>query len=263
MGEFLWLGFFSVLFGTGAIVVSLAAFISTALYFWGIDLPGQIVSVQFEGAPASGRYRIDYQFRVGNKPVTGQTLINADRGASLPFELKMGAHVQVRVLSILPGMSSTLEPNKSTWGLLLFLLFAGCFDAFTSFLQYAFWHEILLQRLLVKYGQESHEKIGDIQIRTGSRMSKWLEITFSYPCGVATMTVPAYGLKAGDDCTDGTTCYAPAITHGMPVSYVKVGDPLTVLYKPDRASCAIIYDFSYFRCLNQLGLPPPRAQAEA
>ena len=229
LGELAWRGFFSVTFGAAALLLLFAVLLSAATFCWGDEVPGQITDAEFE--PARGKYRarysIHYEFTAGREVVQGQAYIDADQVSALPFELKSGADVEVRVLPWAPALSSTLAVQApSFWVLLVFLLFFVFFDGCVCFLQYGLWSDILAHWRLVKYGKEAHERIAGVQVKQGSKGSWWYEITFSYPAGVASMIVPRIGSADRE---------------------VQVGEPITVLYDPARNSRAIAYDFSYFR----------------
>lgn len=243
--------FFSIFFGAGALLVLIAALLSAGRYFWGVEVPGQIVDVQFEAAAgkrSTDRYRVNYRFRAGRDSIPGTTEIEVSQVPAMPFELKPGAPVAVRVLPWLPRYSSTPAAEEVPfWGLFLFLLFAAGFDAFACVVQYGLWRDVVRQWRLMKYGREAHERIGDLRTKTGSKGGCWLDITFSYPCGVATMKIPAYwhnGARRGDG---GVCGFAPSILRGTPNPLVQIGDPITVLYDPARSSRAIVCDFSMFR----------------
>ena len=252
LADFAPRAFFSALFGGAASLVLFLAILASATYLFGIDIPGKILDVKFEqasGKRTHDQYRVTYQFRAGDEPVTRQTFIDAGQVPALPFELKTGAPAPVRLLRLLPRISSDLAtPKDPLWGLLLFLLFAVGWATFGCFVPYACWRDVWLQWRLVKYGREAHERIGDLQVRKGSKTGPRLDITFSYPCGVATMSVPAYWHDGSRHSGSGLSGFAPCILRGMARPIVQVGDPVTVLYDPSHTSRATVYEFSFFRC---------------
>jgi len=193
---------------------------------FGRNIPGVVNDTEVTHTSKGGEsYRLKFEYQVNGRTKTGSD--NVDEAVYQQFRSAEISNITVRYFGLGPlGHGERYDGNtEGRWALVGFMvLWAGFWNGIMSIFWYVLWIKPLRYRWLYKHGVTTTGTVAGKRTRSGKSTRYFISYTYRDP-------------------VSGQALNAEILVSGAAWNQATAGEPVTVLYAPDKPKRSTIYEY--------------------